>query len=82
VIQEEGFYAYDMHNIVGKQFSIRIAPVRNRGESLVEIINKSFISCKRCFRFYMFCFANDFLYVQVYAELIIQTDINSVIDKR
>jgi hypothetical protein len=41
VIQEEGLYVYNMHNIVEKDFSMTIAPVRSRGGSLVLII-KSF----------------------------------------
>jgi hypothetical protein len=39
MIQEEGLDVYkNIHNIVGKHFSISIATVRNRGESLVLII--------------------------------------------
>jgi hypothetical protein len=38
VIRKEGLYVYDMHNVVEKYLSIGIAPVRNRGGSLV--INK------------------------------------------
>jgi hypothetical protein len=37
MIQEEGLYVFNIHNIVNKHFSISIA-VRSRGESLV--INK------------------------------------------
>jgi hypothetical protein len=35
VIQEEGLYAYNMQNVVGKHLSISIAPVRSQGGSLV-----------------------------------------------
>jgi hypothetical protein len=35
VIKDNGFYAYIIHNIIEKHFSIRIAPVRSRGGSLV-----------------------------------------------
>jgi hypothetical protein len=35
VIQEEGLYVCNMHNIVEKHFTISIAPVRSRGGSTV-----------------------------------------------
>jgi hypothetical protein len=35
VIQEEGLYVYNMHNIVEKHFNIGIAPVRSQGGLLV-----------------------------------------------
>jgi hypothetical protein len=35
VIQEEGLYVYNIHNIVEKQFSINIVPVRSEGGMLV-----------------------------------------------
>jgi hypothetical protein len=31
VIQEEGYYVYNMYNIVEKDFSISIAPEQSRG---------------------------------------------------
>jgi hypothetical protein len=38
VIQEEGLYVYNMHNIEEKYFLTSIAPVRSRGGSLVVYI--------------------------------------------
>jgi hypothetical protein len=35
VIQEEGLYVYNMHNIVRKHYSISIAPERSQVGSLV-----------------------------------------------
>jgi hypothetical protein len=35
VIQEEGLYVYNMQNLVSKHITNSIAPVRNRGGSLV-----------------------------------------------
>jgi hypothetical protein len=40
VIQEEGLYVYNMHNIVEKHFSISITPVHSSGRSLVNKYNK------------------------------------------
>jgi hypothetical protein len=37
-IQEEGFYVYNMYNIVGEYHSISIKLERSRGGSLVSII--------------------------------------------
>jgi hypothetical protein len=36
VIQDEGLYVYNMHNIAEKHFNISIALVRRRGEPLVN----------------------------------------------
>jgi hypothetical protein len=35
VIKEEDLYVYNMHNKVEKHFSVSIAPVRSRDDSLV-----------------------------------------------
>jgi hypothetical protein len=35
IINEEGFYVYNLYNIVDEHFSIGIEPVRSRGGSLV-----------------------------------------------
>jgi hypothetical protein len=43
VIQEEGLYAYNMHNILEKHFSISIAPVRNRAGLLVMNIAAMYV---------------------------------------
>jgi hypothetical protein len=43
MIQEQGLYAYNIHNIVEKHFSISITPVRNRGGSLVLLYLNNFI---------------------------------------
>jgi hypothetical protein len=47
VIQEEGFYVYNMHNVVDKHFSISIVPVQSRGGSLVISIKSVLLSCLR-----------------------------------
>jgi hypothetical protein len=40
VVQEKGFYVYNMHIIVEKNFSISMAPVRSRGGSLVYFVKE------------------------------------------
>jgi hypothetical protein len=46
MIQEEGLFDYNMHNIVEKHLSISIAPVRSRGGLLVNN-NRGFIEFVR-----------------------------------
>jgi hypothetical protein len=44
IIQEDGLYVCNMHNIVKKHFSITTVLVRSWGGSLVIIINYTFLS--------------------------------------
>jgi hypothetical protein len=47
MIQEEGLYVHNMHNTVEQHFSISIAPVRSRGDSLVILLNELFIRIEK-----------------------------------
>jgi hypothetical protein len=66
VVQDEGVYVYNVHNIVEKHFSISIAHARGRGRSLVYYNHISYIKpiIRQQYKIVKFCLLPD-LYSQI-----------------